>query len=389
MAPADDLVLTSTTDNEADMAAALRHGTEIADDVPVLSVEDRATGDVIVTEPEPKAEEKVDDKAAEKEPVVEKKADDAAKPEFSAKVQKRIDKITYEREEAKRQTEAERKRVEELLAEMALLKAGGKADAKPDVVEEEPPVPTADARLKPFDVKLTALETQIAVLGPRPKLDAFDTTEAWEVAVGERQDKIDVLRNEINGVREDRAVEKAKIAIDAASATTTENVEARERQAQFYSTLDEVKARHEDFDEKIAASGTEPIGVAEAVIFERGMEDAIGHELAYHLATHPDERKQIAELSKTNPQAALRIVHRIEFALEEQFKEKAAETKPAPAKPKAVEAKPLEDPITPVGSRSVTTTRTIEEADKADDQAAFKAMRAQQERNRLHNGRRR
>lgn len=265
------------------------------------------------------------------------------------KAKKRIDKVTWEREEAHR-------RITALETEIADLKAAGKPSAK---VEEK-------------------LEKAVAdVVDPNePKAEDFETHEQWLAALTKY-----TTRKAIDEDRNRRDQEDNARYID-------------EQHKQFLAAKPDAAARYDDFDEVIAANADMPISPAMDFVMKTS---PVGHDIAYHLATHRAEATRIFKM--VGPDQAIemgRLLERIERRVESLGAPEAgaAEADAAadaagdksddpPQKRKTAKATEAPEPLNPVGSRSTRTTQALEEMSLED----FKAKRRQDELLRRRNRR--
>lgn len=345
MGDSNDLVVASTTDTADEMRAALAHGIEPPEDTAILSTIDDEPAEEVKPEPveeekpveEPPVEKPVAKKAAEKpaekpeeKPKVKAEApkrtdfeDDDTYLEAAAnfKAQKRIAKLTYEREEEKRQRVAAEGRVAEL------------SKPKPAAVKvEEKPV----VEVKPEPVV------------PKPKAEDFATHEDWLEALSAWQ-----------------AETVTKKAVDAALAAERAKNEEKEQaaviaeqQRVYADSKAEAQARYEDFDAVIKAADEMPVtGVMNYVM----LTSPVGHDIAYYLASNRAEAQRIYDLQgpdqiramgELEGQLKLQVATVADVGLEgddDEVDEATGEPIVAKPKPKAVTKTP--DPITPVGGR--------------------------------------
>jgi len=118
-------------------------------------------------------------------------------------------------------------------------------------------------------------------------------------------------------------------AVKEATTTATQISTAWEQQEQ------QAKAKFTDYDEALDADTTR----YHPAVLQAIQTSDQGAEVAYHLATHPEEAQRLAALA---PVAALRALGRLEAQLSAPV---AADPSPAPTPPPA----PLPPPLTPVG----------------------------------------
>ncbi len=395
---AGDLVISSTTDSEDQMNAALVHGTDLEADDTTLAVVDRATGEpieeavaeatsavpeVVGTEtvPVPKPEVKVETKTPVEKPKREAYAseDDFLKAQLGYKANKRIDKLTWEKNEQQRRADA-------LQVELDALKGQKVERPPPSVADQARQVDAtqeADDLQKTVDASqatLAAVDQKLAAIGTAPKLEDQESIEKWEIAFGAWQEQ----RNDL---REERAIVKAKIEMlqvvaeerkaDAAA------VAAEDRNAQidgFMASRKEAETAIPDFAAVIKANEDMPLSPTMQYV---AITSPIGHRINYYLATHREEANELFELGDT-PEA-LRMIGGIERDVRRAMK--AAPTVPEPP-PAAVAARAVTqtpEPIDPVGGRATATSRSL---DQITDQSEYKALRNRQEFERSRRSRR-
>lgn len=161
--------------------------------------------------------------------------------------QRKIDKLTRENEELRRQLAAAPKPAEE----------------KP---KEEPAAP-----------------------GDKPKLANYKTLEEYQEALTDW--KLDQR-------------EKAKKEADAKA---TAEAAAKKLQTEWDSRQEAARAAHADYDEVLKSTAA-PDGPGVQDARQAMLEDESGPEILYYLATHPDEMKRIAAMS---PHSAVREIGRL------------------------------------------------------------------------------
>jgi hypothetical protein len=307
-----------------------------------------------------------DKKAAKAEAKPDDEDDDEGDvTELGKRAQRRIDKLTWRAKEAER-------RQAKLEEEVAALKAGTK---KEEPKADEKPAPVPDPVLQ--------IEAAIHQLGPRPKLENFDTTEAWEEALAEHTEKKAALTAKLE-VAKDRKEQQTTQAQEAA------NAEMVELFTKFQDNKAAAAERYEDFDEVLAANADVPVTVDMQIAL---MESPVGHDIAYYLATHRDEAEAIAAM---NPRRAAIAMGKIEAICEraiEGLEAQAAAGEPVveppapPAAKKAVPAKAvtkMDQPIKPLSGRSTTADVPLDQMSQED----YKARRNREEAERRRMGRR-
>ncbi len=351
------------------MQEALGHGNTPPSDE-VLSVEgpdddklpDKPVEKVETEKVEAKPDEKkVDEKKVDEKPLekkVEAKADEKPEEgeELGKRAQKRISRLVAEREEANRRAEA--------------------AEAKAKSLEE--------AQQKPAEKKVETVASDAEWLktNPEPQQEDFPDYDAfsrkwttWEI---ERQRDITVRKAEAAGEAAAQKILDAKAAKDAAEKDEADRTEQFQH---FEETKEDARGRYDDFDDVIASAKDLPLsGEMQFII----MDSAVGHDIAYWLAQHPDEAE---ELSALKGAAAVRELGRLERTIEIQVagagKGAASdalgvgvEEKPVvPAKKVAASKAPA--PIAPVGGRGVATSVRLEDPNL--DYQSYKTLRNKQE----------
>lgn len=376
----DDLVITSTSDTEAQMQAALVHGISPPDADLVLSSEDRETGAIVPEEvaevaadvavnDEPAAKDepaKKDEPATKDEPAKEavkkeepaleakagekkerpKREDFATEEEWEDavlgfKAVKRIGKLTWQVNEEKRRADA-------LQVELDALKSP---------VKTEEPAKTAEV--------VDTIAAELEALGKRPALVDFETTEAWEEKLAEYSEKraAIVARGEAQKVI---AAERAKV----------EDAAVKEDQATDMDTFMEERVaaaeRYPDFEQVMAENADmELSGVMNYVIVKN---PAIGHDITHYLATHREEADALFKMGNS-PEAILAMGELKQKVTGLRPAEKAADQVVEQIADKPVIVTKTPDPINPVGGRSTTSSVPLDKM----TQEEFKALRNRQD----------
>lgn len=223
-------------------------------------------------------------------------------------LQDRINRATWEREEAKREAERERSRAASLEAEIARFR------------EQAPPPEPARTAPATFDGS------------PKPTLDQFDTYEGWIEAVADwrAEQKIQHLRAEAQ-MR------------DAQARELSARQSYHERESTFaQQTPDYVEAMTRAKDLPLSAS-------MQAAV----LSSAHGPALAYFLATHPEDAVQLAQETASLPASAAPVVRRL---LESRIPAGGAQSGP----PSQGSRPSVPPPIKPVGSAPVVADPPIE-----------------------------
>lgn len=392
----DDLTIASTTNTPEEIEAALQHGldpdpdnertlteetpekevkggdekppekeakSKKVEDAGTVDLEGDAEGDVddakekAEKDKAAKGEKDEDEKKSRKMDTRPRREDYQSDQEFDDavighKAKKRIDKVTWEREEAHR-------RISTLEAELATLKAAGKPSTK---VEE-----------KLEKAEKAAVE---AADPNEPKAEDFDTHEQWLAALTKY-----TTRKAIDEDRARRDQEENSRYID-------------EQHKQFLAAKPDAASRYDDFDDVISANADMLISPAMDFVMKTS---PVGHDIAYHLATHRAEADRIYKM--VGPDQAIemgRLLERIERRVESLSAPDADsagadaaadaagdKSNDPPPKRKTAKATEAPEPLTPVGSRSARSTQKLEEMSMED----FKAQRRQDELLRRRNRR--
>ena len=207
---------------------------------------------------------------------------------------------THDKKEHNREGFTQRKRIRELELENARLKgfqeglrATGKEEPRPDVA--------------------TDIESLYAKEHPEPKSDQFDTNEEFVKAVGKWNRGLTRFEQEHTDRR----------------SRDTETQSIFDKRVVEQRTKGEKK--YDDFREVVG--DTEYSQVALAAIIE----SPIGEDIAYFLATNPDEHDRIKTM---NPILQAREIGRIEAKLEKTTSETATATKDQKKEPKRISTAP-------------------------------------------------
>lgn len=121
-----------------------------------------------------------------------------------------------------------------------------------------------------------APDSTAPVLGARPDLDDYPDLKAWQAADAE-------------WIKQTIAAERQQAEADT---------QARLAQAAFRERLDDFKADHDDYDEKILA--VDDI-VAPPLLAALITQDARGPEVIYYLASHPEEFAELSLINANTP----------------------------------------------------------------------------------------
>lgn len=269
--------------------------------------------------PEVKAEaapdegKKASESATEEQPDEDAAANagEAGKPK-SKGVQKRIDELVKQREDAERRAESER---QEKLRLLALVEKGGK---------QEPPV-EEDA------------EPQ------RPLREAFETTDEFVAAMAEYADAKADWRSR-NAVKAALAEEHRKV--------EQRHIEEGQRQAResYQARVAKTAEKYPDYkDVAESPDVTVTVAMAQAILHSQH-----GPEIQYFLGKNPDEAKRISGLNPAEQLVELGlIVGRVSAPKEEPKKEDPPKKKPIVSN--------APSPIKPLESTGETANKSPQE----------------------------
>lgn len=260
------------------------------------------------------------------EPETEPSASD--EPKKAKGVQKRLDELTKQREEAERRAQAER---EEKLRLLALLEERtGKTGAQ-EVTQEAEAEPA------------------------RPNKADFPDPDAWEQAMLDYADQ--------------KAAWTARREIEAAQAEAKkqaeiEAIEEGQRRAreQYNERVKQIREKFSDYDQVAESPDVQvPIPVAYALL-----NDPDGPAIQYYLGGHPDEAKALFDMSPPQQLVALgKIVAKM------QAPAPAPEPKPKPT----VSAAPA--PIKPLKTGGDSVSKSLDEM-SMEEYAAHRRAQAKQ-----------
>lgn len=223
--------------------------------------------------------------------------------------QARIDRITFEREEAKREAAALRAERDRVAAELAQLRT-------PKAPEPQAAAPAAD----------------------EPKLEDFDTYEKWVKASIQYEAKR-LAREEFE--RRDADAQKAKA-----------REQFTQRQQAFQTQLTAARQKYSDWDavasaaeQQLAAAGVNQLP---PVMIEAILSSSQGAELMRDLALHPSDAIQLARENVGVPVSAAPLMRSL---LERRLATPAAHSGPAAPPVRTVAPRPIK----PVGAGPVIT----------------------------------
>jgi hypothetical protein len=239
--------------------------------------------------PEPEgAIDTAENSAESSEPPADEPDDEAEKPKPSKGVQKRLDELTREKYEERRRADALQTQLERTIA-MLERASGGEQPA-----EQQQPDP-----------------------------DGAPDPERYPEGENDRQYIRDLTRHE---VRQEFAAQQAR----QEHVREIAEVQAREQAA---------RAKYSDYAEKVTTDALAPIIQANPKIIATLAKHEQGPDLAYYLATHPEE---VQKLSRIGHESALIRLGQLSIAI-------ATPTEPAGEKsPPKVSKAP--EPITPIGA---------------------------------------
>jgi len=222
---------------------------------------------------------------------------------------------------------AQRRRIEAQAVEIAALKARVDAAAHPPAAQTTLPAPDAPSA--------------------RPDPNAYASHEEWVEAVADwKADQKILAREQANEAR----------ARQTAAQTEQETV-----QTAWQKQETAARASYADYDEALDADATR----YHPAILANIQASEVGAQLAYHLATHPEEAQRLAALP---PGAGLRALGKLEARFEAS---PAPEASPPPHPTPAPHPRPR--PLTPVGGAGgASSTRPPEEMDYEEYSAWYK-----------------
>lgn len=365
---ADDVTITSTTDTQEQVQAALDHKT------PDPAAKTPAAAPVVP---------KVEPPAAP--PTPDPVATEAAKTLAGRKktLQERIDEATWEKHEHRRQAEAAAADNARLRAENEALKAG-----KPVPGAAPAPVKPAEPPPKP---KLADFQNDPAVVDPY---------EAWTEAVSDwkAERATEKLRAELTGkIETDRKADQDRTEGERAAFANQQAMQSFSQRAQAYRAA----VGGEAYDKVVTqikqevADGTREEQVYPPRLQLHVTRSEMGPALIYHFAQHPEDFREIAAMHDTAPSLMLVALGRLEGKLEATLPKPApagggtAPATPATPATRAVDAlasssiaavpvSTAPPPPTLVGSAPSATTVPLEDMPYQD----YKAMRNAAERRR-------
>lgn len=310
-------------------------------DIPVIETKPDASNEGKPPETKAAPETKVEDKTPPESatgPDDETPASDEPAKKPAKGVQKRLDELTRQREEAERRAKA---------AEENLRLALERKPAEPAKPQEEPAKPVQDEDPEP----------------QRPLRANFQDPDAYDAAMLDYADK-KAEHTARKAVREDRVLQDT----ERRKAAVAEHV--RKVNETYNTRVEEAKKEYADFAE---------VAQADDVHITQFMADAIilheqGPKIQYFLGKNKAEAKRISELS---PQAQLIELGVIAASL------RAAPAKAEPQPPVAeVKPKPISQapkPIDPAPAGKAEVTKSVDEM-SMDEYAAMRKPQLQAER---------
>jgi hypothetical protein len=319
-----DVTLTSTTDSDADVQAALAaKSTAVLESPPAAPVTE-PTPPTLTPKPEARS---TTEPEPEPEPEATPEGEAEPEPKKPSKAQQRINELVRARYEAEGRTKAAQDRAAALEQQLAERQA-----TPPTLVR---PAPVADAG--------------------EPKPEDYETYEAFMSA------SIDYRAERIVQARLTTALAAEHTRQQAAEQTRA----ADQIRANYNERTADTRAQHADFD---AVVGQDlPVSpVMEHVI----LTSEVGPEISYYLGQHPDECAALAAISGPD---AIRAMGKLEARVEATLESAGTSPAPTPSRPSTSKAPP---PITPV--RAASTASTLD-PEKMDYQQ-YKKYREDQER---------
>lgn len=347
----DQIRLTSTTDSQAEVEAAL--GVKAGTGTPPPVVDENAASDA-----KSASADKGTPPAATPD---EKAASDAGKKlsEKKTRLQSRIDDLTREKYDTQRERDLALQKVTQLNEELSRLKA---APAAETTKAEEKPKPGTVASDVPKPLK--------------PKEDDFPVFADYEAAKDKYEEdlvdwkadqKVAALRAELKAEQEADRKRAAEEQVTAAAHTAQQKFVERQKIA---------RSKHADFDEALDKGKDLP---APVWVRNHLAKSEIGAELHYYLATHPTET---IEMSQKEPEDAVKHLLRLELKHEAGtlFADETDDDEPAVEKAPRVPVSHAPPPGARVGSGS--TVPMIDPA-RIKNYQEYKQWRATTERDRM------
>lgn len=248
-------------------------------------------------EPEEVKEEVKTDSESATEPEDEPSAND--EPRKAKGVQKRLDELVRQREEAERRAEAEKA---EKLRLLAMLEAQQKPQQPPEQVETTEPI--------------------------RPSRSDYDDPDAYDDAL--LRYARDVARHEA-----EQHIKQERDAIEAKLAQERANAESEAAMARFNERAAAFKSKTPDFD---AVAGRDDVEVT-ITMAQVIVESDLGPQLQYYLGQNPDEAARIRALPDIQQ---LRELARIEGRLSVPSAPAPISAAPKPIKPIPAATEPVD-----------------------------------------------
>jgi hypothetical protein len=322
----NDLVIESTTDDEAGIRAAFGLGDadlDAAIDGAVTTASEATDGEEPPVAEPPPAGDRVDTSAATD---AARQAAAAGPKKTPAQIRKdaiqaEINASTRARHDAQRELEATRRELETARAERAALAAPPAAAVKPVVDAGDAPQ-------------------------AMPEIDAFDDLNEYHTAV-----KTWAADDAARSARVAVKARNAEIATERQAAEATAAQRAKQLAAESYTKqVDTFKVDHPDFDDLLAANDLSVTPVMEAAI----LTSTRGAEIAYHLLQHPEDAAAlVADTTSIGPEGLSLVRRTLEARLA------AAQTPTGTARGKRTTETPA--PIRPVSLGSPATTKPLDE----------------------------
>lgn len=313
---------------------------EVSDDPMVTEVEEPEEEFIAPDTKEPETDKKEpetkkpDKKVDEKEVKADEKEEDKPKDEeepgkdedekYSKRVQKRIDKLTYDRKSAD-------ERAETAEAELTELKKKDAATETP-VTEEDKKVVADRAKLEKKYIEETALKQA----GEKPTEDQFDNLDDYTIALSRWSANVTLYEDKAKGDLE------------------TKRGELREQALTFKKRMDKGFELYDDFEEVAFAP---MLGITHAMIaVMQDVEDVAA--LSYWFGKNP---KDVARISRMNPTSMAREIGKIEARFISDPESKPTETPPKTKKTISSAPEPIDSISSSTTSKKDPTKMSPEE----------------------------
>lgn len=267
------------------------------------------------TSPEKKVEKQGEEDLEEKPAEEKKTAEEKKQDDYSKKVQKRMNKMTFKTHEEARRADR------------------------------------AEAKLKERDDEIRKLTTEKAkaeISSKKPQEDTFESEAEYYEALGRWATRSEMIEIE--------SEKKAETTTDTSPAPT------EDLPPEVQAMLKLGAEAHDDFDDAVASSQTLPQNLVEEAMETK----EIAHDIIYYLAKNQDEAVRIAALT---PKAITREIGKIEAGLSapspskntedethEDTSEESNSSTDEPPNPKPKKTTNAPPPISPIKPGATTTT---------------------------------